>query len=53
MQNVFCLKHKEEFSIPTKDEEFESGVYHENIELCLKHYEKNPSCKFVKEEDKN
>lgn len=46
MKRVKCTKHGEIFQIPTEDNEFLFGKYHDDIERCKLHYENYPSCKF-------
>jgi len=46
MKRVKCTKHGEIFQIPTKENEFLFGKYHNEIKRCKLHYENHPSCKF-------
>ena len=51
MQTVKCKKHKIEFQLPTVEEEYVSGSFHDDIELLCSHHERYPKCRF--EEIKN
>ena len=46
MRTIQCKKHGEKFTIPTKESEFLSGKYHQNIEQCQLHHELHPICRF-------
>ena len=48
MELVKCSIHGLEFKIPASKEEFLSGKLHEQVELCVKHHEEFPDCKFEK-----
>ncbi|MBT4325998.1 MAG: hypothetical protein HOD60_03695 [Candidatus Nitrosopelagicus sp.] len=45
MKIVMCKKHKIECSVPTTNEEFYSGKWHEDIMRIQTHAEKFPQCK--------
>lgn len=45
MNVVKCILHKQEFAIPTTDEEFISGKWHEDIVRIQTHIEEFPQCK--------
>tara|TARA_B110001454_G_C12625202_1_gene394561 strand:+ start:766 stop:960 length:195 start_codon:yes stop_codon:yes gene_type:complete len=45
MKIVMCKKHKIECSVPTTNEEFYSGKWHEDIMQIQTHAEKFPQCK--------
>lgn len=51
MYKVQCKKHKIEFQLPTVEEEYVSGSFHDDIELLCSHHERYPKCRF--EEIKN
>lgn len=46
MQLVRCIIHKDEFTLPIKNEEYNSGKYHDNVEALCKHREIHGDCKF-------
>lgn len=47
MQIVKCTLHDDEFSLPTENEEYYSGKYHDNIESLCKHREIHGNCRFA------
>ena len=48
MELVKCLIHEVEFRLPVTKEEFLAGKLHDQVELCVKHHEEFPDCKFKK-----
>ena len=48
MQTVKCKKHKIEFQLPTVEEEYVSGSFHDDIELLCSHHERYPKCRKLK-----
>ena len=48
MELVKCLIHGGKFSLPVTEEEFQEGKLHDQVELCVKHHEEFPDCKFEK-----
>lgn len=46
MRIVECKEHGERFVLPTREQEFLSGKYHEAVEKCHSHHELNPNCRF-------
>jgi len=48
MEFVKCLIHEVKCSLPATKEEFLAGKWHDQVELCVKHHEEFPDCKFEK-----
>lgn len=48
MKFVKCSVHELEVVIPSTDEEYASGAYHDQITLCVEHHKEYPTCKFSK-----
>ena len=46
MRMIGCKKHEEKFVLPTEEEEFLSGKYHQDVEQCHLHHESYPNCRF-------
>ena len=46
MEFVKCLIHGMKLRLPVTKEEFLEGKLHDQVELCVKHYEEFPDCKF-------
>ena len=46
MQKVRCVIHEDEFVLPTKDNEYYSGKFHDDVESLCKHREIHGICKF-------
>lgn len=53
MKIVKCNKHKVEFAIPTTDEEFVSGQWHEDVMYIQTHIENFPQCKLKEKKTQN
>ena len=47
---VKCPTHDQEYRLPTTQEEFLSGKFHDQVELCQAHIEVSPDCKFREKE---
>jgi len=48
MEFVKCLVHGIKFRLPVTEMEFLTGKWHDQVELCVKHHEEFPDCKFEK-----
>lgn len=46
MKKIMCNKHKREFVIPTRDEEFISGKWHQQVVNIQAHCVEFPDCEF-------
>jgi hypothetical protein len=46
MKKIMCNRHKKEFVIPTRDEEFISGKWHKEVVNIQAHSVEFPDCKF-------
>ncbi len=46
MKSVQCLDHNIEFQLPSTEEEFLSGVFHEEVEAISEHHQRCPKCRF-------
>lgn len=46
MQTLQCKLHKILFKIPTNDQEFSTGILHNEIERLCEHKERYSSCTF-------
>lgn len=47
MQKVRCIVHNYQFVIPTIDEEYLSGKFHDDVESLSTHTEQFDDCNFV------
>jgi len=47
MELVKCLLHDLEFRLPTSEDDFISGRFHDEVERCQSHIEGSSDCKFV------
>jgi hypothetical protein len=48
MELVKCLIHEVGFRLPSTEKEFQAGELHDQVELCVKHHEEFPNCRFEK-----
>lgn len=46
MKEIACKNHSLQLTIPTTEDEFRSGKYHQDVEHCQAHHEEYPECKF-------
>jgi len=46
MYKMKCIKDGTEFQLPSTDQEFQSGKFHDQVELCQAHIEESPDCRF-------
>lgn len=53
MEFVKCLLHGVEFRLPDTEIEFQAGELHNQVELCVKHHEEFPNCRFEKMGEKS
>jgi len=51
MRIIQCNNHKIKFFIPTEEQEFLSGKYHDDVNGCHLHHEEFPSCVFEEVEE--
>lgn len=45
MKKIHCNVHHTSFTLPTTDEEFNSGSLHDEVEKCQTHIRENPDCR--------